>query len=100
MDFKEIMDSNLPEQSLSRLKEGIQSKLTVTDLSFRIPGYPHAVRDVTLHATMSKGLVTVDSARVKIANSDLRLSGSLSDIQGFIRDPHESITLTLNATSK
>jgi hypothetical protein len=100
MDFKEIMDINVPEQSLSRLKEGIQSKLTVTDLSFKIPGYPHAVRDVNLHATMSKGRVTVDSARVKIGNSDLRITGSLSDIQGFIRNPYEPITLTLKADSK
>jgi hypothetical protein len=100
MDFKEIMDINTPEQSLSRLKEGIQSKLTVTDLSFRIPGYPHAVRDVNLHATMSKGQVTVDSARVKIGNSDLRVTGSLSDIQGFIRNPYEPITVKLNAVSK
>ncbi len=29
MDFKELNDMRLPEQSLNKLKEGIQSKLVV-----------------------------------------------------------------------
>jgi hypothetical protein len=99
MDFKEVHDITLPEESLNKLKEGIQSKLVVENLSFRIPGYPHAVRDMNIHAEMRDGRVTVDSAFLKIGQSDLELKGSISDVRAFLRDRRKSIKLVLNASS-
>lgn len=99
MNFNELMDLKLPEQALSKLKEGIQSKLVVEDLSFNIPGHPLPVKNVNIHAAMSKGSVTLDSAWMKIGNSDLRLNGSLSDIQAFIRDHSKAVTLKVYALS-
>ncbi|RAW00760.1 AsmA family protein [Pseudochryseolinea flava] len=99
MNFKELNDIKLPEESLNKLKEGIQSKLTVTDLSFRIPGFPHAVKEVNLHAEMKDGKVTVDSGRMKIGSSDLRLNGSISDVRAFLRERDKTINLKLNAKS-
>ena len=100
MDFKEVDDIVLPEESLSKLKEGIQSKLVVENLSFRIPGYPHAVRDMNIHAEMRDGRVTVDSAFLKIGDSDLALSGSISDVRAFLHDRNKAIKLALHAASK
>jgi len=100
MDFKEIHDITLPEESLNKLKEGIQSKLVVENLSFRIPGYPHAVRDMNIHAEMRDGRVTVDSAFLTIGESDVELSGSISDVRAFLRDRNKTIRLKLNAGSK
>jgi hypothetical protein len=100
MDFKEIHDITLPEESLNKLKEGVQSKLSVENLSFRIPGYPHPVRDMNLHAEMRDGRVSVDSATLKIGKSDLRLSGSISDVRAFLRGREDkTINLVLNAGS-
>lgn len=100
MDFNEVPDINLPEESLNKLKEGIQSKLVVENLSFHIPGYPHAVRDMNIHAAMRNGRVIVDSASLKIGKSDLRLNGFISDVRGFLRDRHKPIRLAVNASSK
>lgn len=100
MDFKEIHDITLPEESLSKLKEGIQSRLVVKDLSFQIPGYPHAVKDVNIYAEMRDGRVTVDSASLKIGQSDLRVSGGISDVRAFLHDHQQTIKLSVNATSK
>lgn len=100
MDFKEVDDIILPEESLSKLKEGIQSDLVVENLSFRIPGYPHIVRDMNVHAEMRDGKVTVDSAFLKIGESDLALSGSISDVRAFLHDRHKAIKLVLHAASK
>ncbi len=100
MDFKEVYDIPVPEASLSKLKEGIQSRLVVENLSFRIPGYPHAVQDMNIHAEMKNGRVVVDSASLKIGKSDLTLSGSISDVRRFLRDRDKSIRLTLQAGSK
>jgi hypothetical protein len=100
MDFKEVNDIILPEESLNKLKEGIQSKLIVEDLSFHIPGYPHLVRDMNIKAEMKNGRVTVDSASLKIGESDIELNGSISDVRGFLRDQHKTINLGLNVASK
>lgn len=100
MDFKEIHDINFPEESLNKLKEGIQSKLVVENLSFRIPGYPHAVRDMNIKAEMKDGRVTIDSAFLTIGDSDLELSGSISDVRAFLRERNKSIKLVLNIRSK
>lgn len=100
MNFKEIDDIILPEESLNKLKEGIQSKLVVENLSFKIPGYPHAVSNFNLQAEMQDGKVIIDSAFLTIGESDLELSGSISDVRTFLRDRDKTIKLKLNASSK
>lgn len=99
MDFKELTNVKLPEESLNKLKEGIQSSLSVEDLSFRIPGYPDPVRDMNLHAAMRDGHIVLDSAFLRIGHSDLRLSGSVSDVAAFLRDRTKTVLVTLNASS-
>lgn len=99
MNFKELNDISLPEQSLNKLKEGIQSKLSVEHLSFRIPGYPHPVQNMNVQAEMRDGRITLDSASLRIGDSDLQLSGSLSDIQAFLHDRSKNVTVALNARS-
>ncbi len=100
MDFKELDSIKLPEQSLAKLKEGIQSKLVVEGLSFAIPGYPLPVRDMSLRAEMKDGQITIDSAFLRIGQSDLKLTGQLSDVQALLHDRKKPVTLVLNAVSK
>ncbi|HEY3404402.1 MAG TPA: hypothetical protein VGK59_13520, partial [Ohtaekwangia sp.] len=100
MDFKELHDIKLPEESLNKLKEGIQSKLSVEDLTFRIPGYPHAVRNMNIRAEMENGRVKVDSAFLSIGESDIEASGSISDVRTFLRNREKTINLVLNVKSK
>lgn len=100
MAYKEIDDIPLPEESLNKLKEGIQSRLEVENLSFRVPGYPHEIHDLNMKAEMEDGKVTIDSAFFSIAESDLELSGSISDVRTFLRNRDKTIKLKLNASSK
>ncbi|MGX5818736.1 hypothetical protein ACWKWU_11100 [Chitinophaga lutea] len=100
MDLRELYDLDLPEQSLHQLKKGVQSELTVEDLTFRIPGYPHPVRNLDLHAEMRDGRIVLDSLRMQVAESDLRLSGSLSDLLAVLHAHKKPVTVTLNASSR
>ncbi|HEX8060936.1 MAG TPA: AsmA-like C-terminal region-containing protein [Cyclobacteriaceae bacterium] len=97
MDFNELLDLKMPESALSKLKEGVQSKLVVQDLSFRIPGHPLPLEHVNVHAEMRDGDIKLDSASLRIGKSDLRLRGELSDIQAFIRNRNKAVTLDLQA---
>ncbi|MCD9014836.1 AsmA family protein [Parachryseolinea silvisoli] len=100
MNFKEITDIELPEQALNKLKDGLQSELSVENLAFRIPGYPHQVRDMNVHAKMKDGRITLDSVFLRIGNSDLRIDGSLSDLPALLHHPEKPVTVTMNARSQ
>lgn len=99
MNFKELTDITLPEESLNKLKEGIQSKLIVQNLSFHIPGYPHAVHNLNLIAEMEDGKITIDSASLHIGDSDLHIEGTITDIRDVLHHHEKPVRLTLNARS-
>lgn len=99
MNFKELADLDLPEKALHKLKEGVQSELTVSNLSFRIPNFPHPIRDMNLHAEMKNGKIVLDTLRLKCGNSDLRANGILSDLLAVLHDNEKPVSLIFNANS-
>ncbi len=54
---------------------------------------------MNVHAEMRNGHIHVDSASLKIGESDLRMNGSISDVQAFIHDRSKTVTVTVNASS-
>ncbi|MCC5919917.1 MAG: AsmA-like C-terminal region-containing protein [Cyclobacteriaceae bacterium] len=100
MEFDELIDIDMPAQSMSQLKEGIQSDLTVKDLGFIVPGYPHPIKNVNLHAEMSEGFVRLDSLSFTIDDSDFYFSGSLSDLPAIFHGHDKKIRMDLNTRSK
>jgi len=99
MDFKELVDLSLPEKSMAKLTQGIQSELTVKNLTFRIPNYPYVIENLDLHAAMKDGLVKLDSMAFKLGNSDLRMDGSISDLPALFHHQEKPVQVTLNAHS-
>ena len=99
MDFKELVDISLPEQTIDKLTGGIQSELTVTNLSFRIPSYPYIIEHLDLRANMKNGFVKLDTLSFHVGQSDFHMNGSLSNLPAIFHKQQEPITLTLNAGS-
>jgi uncharacterized protein involved in outer membrane biogenesis len=99
MDFKELVDLSAPEQSMAKLTQGIQSELTVEDLTFRVPSYPYLVEHLDLHAAMKDGFVKLDSMAFNIGQSDLRLDGSISDLPALFHHQEKPVQIQLNAHS-
>lgn len=99
MNFRELVDMSVPEQSIGKLTQGIQSELTIRNLSFRIPSYPHVVEHLDLHADMKNGFVRLDSLSCRIGHSDFYLTGSLSDLPAIFHHRQKSTMLTFNAHS-
>ncbi|HWK05819.1 MAG TPA: AsmA family protein [Puia sp.] len=99
MDFKDMVDLSLPEQSMGKLTQGIQSELTVRDLTFRVPDYPYLIRHLDLHAAMKDGAVKLDSLSCDIGNSDFHLDGSLSDLPALFHHQEKPVQMTLNMHS-
>ena len=99
MDFKELVDLELPEKEMTKLTEGIQSELTVRDLTFRIPSYPYMVEHLDLHANMKNGFVKLDTLSCKIGSSDFHCSASLDDLPALFHQQQKPVNLTFNAHS-
>ncbi|HEY6899457.1 MAG TPA: AsmA-like C-terminal region-containing protein [Puia sp.] len=99
MDFKELVDLSLPEKSMAKLTQGIQSELTVKNLTFRIPSYPYMIEHLDLHAAMKDGFVRLDSMAFRLGNSDLRMDGSISDLPALFHQQEKPVQVVLNAHS-
>lgn len=100
MDFNELVDMTVPEVSMGKLKEGIQSELRVSDLTFRIPNYPHIIHNLNLHADMKNGFVKLDTLSFYFGNSDFAMNGSLSDLPALFHQQEKPVQVTFNARSK
>lgn len=100
MDFDEFIDLDAPEKSLAKLKKGVDSELIIKELSFTVPGFPHAVRNMNVHATMASGLVNVDSVSFTVGQSDFNFAGTLSNLPAIFHHQHEPVDVTVSARSK
>ncbi|GAA0545929.1 AsmA family protein [Chitinophaga japonensis] len=99
MDFKELVDVSVPEQSMGKLTKGIQSELTVRGLTFRIPSYPYMIERLNLHADMRNGFVNLDTLSFYIGQSDFQMKGSLSDLPAIFHQQQKPVRLTFSARS-
>jgi hypothetical protein len=99
MNFKELVDLTVPEKELSELTEGIQSELTVSNLSFRAPSYAYTIEHLNLHANMKNGSVKLDSLSCRIGSSDFHCSASLDDLPALFHQQQKPVNLTFSAHS-
>ena len=99
MDFKELVDLSLPEQNMDKLTQGVQSELTVRNLTFRIPDYPYNIEHLDLHAAMKNGFVKMDSLTCKIGHSDFRMDASITDLPSLFHHQEKPVQVTFNAHS-
>ncbi|NIG56467.1 AsmA-like C-terminal region-containing protein [Chitinophaga sp. Cy-1792] len=99
MNFRELVDMQVPEKSLAKLKDGVQSELTVTNLAFRIPNYPLPVRNMNVHAMVKDGSLQLDTLNFKIGQSDLAASGSLSDLPAIFHKQSKPVRVTFQVNS-
>jgi hypothetical protein len=100
MKLTELIDIAAPERNLARLKQGVDSELRVRDLHVRIPGHPHPIDDLDIHAQMRKGFVEIDTFSLRMATSDLRLRGSISDLPAIFHHQSKPIELKLDLDSR
>lgn len=100
MNFKDLVDISAPEQSIGKLTQGVQSELSVRNLTFRIPSYPYNVEHLNLHADMKNGFVHLDSLVCNIGQSDFYVDGSLSDLPALFHQQHKPVIVNVNARSR
>jgi hypothetical protein len=99
MKFDELIDLQWDASSLAQLKKGIDSELFISDLAFKIPEWDWEVSDARVHAFMRNGKMVMDTLFLKINDSDLWLSGTLSDFPAVFHQYDKPVSLSLEARS-
>lgn len=100
MNFKDIVDLDQPEKSIERLNESYFTQLKITDLSFGKGSTDLPVKDVDVYIEVEGHEARIDYCNVKIGNSDIALSGSLSDLPAVIHHTDIPVVAKLNVKSK
>lgn len=100
MNFREMVDMRIPEANLAKLKDGVQSELTVRNLSFNIPGYHLPVKNMNIHAEVEQGKLRLDSVGFHIGSSDIFAKGSISDLPALFHKQDKPVAVTFSAASR
>ena len=100
MHFNEIQDLDLSFDDTAHLREGIDSEITVNNLSFKLPNHPLPIRDATLRAEMRSGAVVLDTLSFKLGDSDFSVKGTFSDFPAILHGTNSAVQSSLVASSK
>ena len=92
MNFRDIIDLNEPERSLEKFNQSYFTELDIKDLTFKSPDYHLRVDDIDLRATMEGNQAQIDYFNLKVGNSDLRMTASISDLPSILH--HTDIPVT------
>ncbi len=100
MKFHDLIDPNHPEKSIERLNESYESELQVTDLSFSSPSFHLPLENMDLHAHMDGHSALLDYCNINFGNSDLSVSGSISDLPAILHHTSTEVEAKLIIESK
>ena len=99
MNFHDIMDLDQPEKSIERLNESYFTELDVKNLSFRLPSFHLPVHNVTIKASMDGHEANLQQLSFKVGDSDIRLSGTISDLPAILHHLADPVLVALNIES-
>lgn len=99
VDYNELVDFTDASILLSKIKKEVKSQLSVSNLSFQFPGYPHRFENINAQAEMEGGKLILNELAMKVKGSDIRLNGYLSDLPALFHGFDKPIDAKLNVTS-
>lgn len=95
MNFRDIIDLNNPEKSLNKLDQAYHANLKVNNLSFESPDFHLPIRKIDVEAETSGENFVIHKIDAKIGNSDLLISGSLSNIIDLVHHTDQQVVLEI-----
>jgi hypothetical protein len=95
MNFHDIVDLSRPERSIERLNESYFTELDVKNLSFTTPSYHLPIQDLDIKASMDGHKAIIDHFNLKVGDSDVQISASISDLPAILHHTADPVTATL-----
>jgi len=100
MNFHDIIDLDNPENALNDLNQAYFSELKVSNLSIASSDIPTPLEQLDVHLIMNGKQATLDTFNLKMGNSDLSMTGYVSDLPAVLHHTETPVNVHLDIQSK
>lgn len=99
MKFHDIIDLDHPERALNDLNQSYYTELIVSNLNVFSTSLPAPINDLDLHLEMNGKAATLDQFDLKLGNSDLSITGFLTDLPAIVHHTNIPVKTHLDIQS-
>ncbi|MEO0528008.1 MAG: AsmA-like C-terminal region-containing protein [Bacteroidota bacterium] len=99
MNFHDIIDIDNPEMALQKLNQAYFAELIVKDVSLVAKELPAPLHDFNAHLIMNGKEATLNHFELLMGNSDVSVSGVLSDLPAILHHTHTPVKVHLDISS-
>lgn len=99
MNFHDIIDINNPEKALQKLNQAYFAELIVKDLNVVSKELPAPIKDLNINVVMNGKEATLNQFELLMGNSDLSISGFLSDLPSIVHHTNIPVEAHLDISS-
>ena len=99
MNFHDIIDIDNPEKALEKLNQAYFAELKVEDLSLQSEDLPAPLDSLNVHLVMNGKEADLKKFELLMGNSDLSMSGFLSDLPSVVHHTDIPVEAHLDITS-
>ncbi len=100
MNFHDIIDIDNPAKALEKLNQAYFAELIIKDLSLVTEELPAPLHDLNAHLVMNGKEATLKQFELLMGNSDISISGFLSDLPSIVHHTNIPVEAHLDITSK
>ena len=99
MNFHDIIDIDNPEKALEKLNQAYFAELTVKDLSLIAKELPVPLDNLNVHLVMNGKEATLNQFELLMGNSDLSVTGFLSNLPAIVHHTNIPVEAHLDIAS-
>jgi hypothetical protein len=99
LKFHDIIDLNNPQKALNDLNQAYYAKLKIEDLTFSSKELPAPLKDLDVHLEMNGKQAQLDKFNISLGNSNLSITGSLSDLPAIVHHGKKMVSAQLKIKS-
>ncbi len=99
MKFHDIIDLDNPEHALKDLNQAYFAELKIQKLHFNSSNLPAPLEQLDVHVIMNGKQADIDQFELKLGQSDLSLTGYLSDLPAVVHHTNIPVTAHLDISS-
>lgn len=99
MNFHDIIDLDNPEQALNDLNQAYYSELNIKNLSLSSSTLPAPLKSLDAHLVMNGKRADLDQFDIQLGESDLSITGYLSDLPAIVHHTNIPVSVHLDIQS-
>mgnify|MGYP000102364956 CR=1 FL=1 len=100
LNFHDIIDLDQPEKALQQLNQAYFAEFNVKDLSFDAEELPVSLDNLNVNLVMNGKEARLNTFEAKMGNSDLKITGFISDLPAVVHHTNTSVETHLDIESK